>query len=162
MDTAEVTGLNLGIINDNSISYVKSYGYKNARKELIDTSTCFYAASLAKPLFAYIVMQLVDENVIDLDKPLYTYLDKPIPGYESYKDLSGDDRWKLITARHCLSHTTGFPNWRWANPNGNEKLEIFFTPGSRYAYSGEGLVLLQFVIENITHKRLEDLAQERV
>src|SRR5450432_3383641 len=63
MDTAEVTGLCLGIINDNKIAYVKTYGYKNKEKdELIDTATCFYAASLAKPLFAYIVMQLVDEG----------------------------------------------------------------------------------------------------
>jgi CubicO group peptidase (beta-lactamase class C family) len=163
MDTAEVIGLNLGIINDNKIIYVKSYGYKNAAKnELIDTATCFYAASLAKPLFAYLVMQLVDEGLIDLDKPLYTYLRKPIPEYEYYKDLAGDDRWKLITARHCLSHTTGFPNWRWANPHGNKKLEIFFTPGSKYAYSGEGLVLLQMTVEAITGRQLEDLAQERV
>src|SRR4051794_32867099 len=60
MDTAEVMGLSLGIINDNKIAYLKTYGYKNKEKnELIDTATCFYAASLAKPLFAYLVMQLV-------------------------------------------------------------------------------------------------------
>jgi CubicO group peptidase (beta-lactamase class C family) len=100
MYKAEVTGLCPGIINDNKVAYVKSYGYKNAAKsELNDTTTCFYAASLAKPLFAYLVMQLVDEKVIDPDKPLYTYLPKPLPGYENYKDLAGDDRWKLITAR---------------------------------------------------------------
>jgi CubicO group peptidase (beta-lactamase class C family) len=163
MDAAEVTGLTLGIINDNKIAYVKSYGYKNPGKnKWIDTATCFYAASLAKPLFAYLVMQLVDEKVIDPDKPLYTYLPKPLPNYEDYKDLAGDDRWKLITARHCLSHTTGFPNWRWFNPKGNEKLEMYFTPGERYAYSGEGLVLLQMVIETITGRQLEDLAQEKI
>ena len=163
MDAAEVTGLSLGIINDNKIKYIKSYGYKNgAKNEWIDTATCFYAASLAKPLFAYLVMQLADEEKIDLDKPLYTYLTKPLPEYEGYKDLAGDDRWKLITARHCLSHTTGFPNWRWFNPKGNKKLEIYFTPGERYAYSGEGLVLLQMVIENITGRELEELAQEKI
>ncbi|MEJ7676901.1 MAG: serine hydrolase domain-containing protein [Segetibacter sp.] len=163
MDTAEVMGLCLGTINDNKIAYVKTYGYKNKEKnELVDTATCFYAASLAKPLFAYLVMQLVDEGLIDLDKPLYTYLPKPLPEYEDYKDLAGDERWKLITARHCLSHTTGFPNWRWANPHDNKKLEIFFTPGARYAYSGEGLQLLQMVIETITGRQLEDLAQEKI
>ena len=163
MDAAEVTGLSLGIINDNKIKYIKSYGYKNgAKNEWIDTATCFYAASLAKPLFAYLAMQLADEKKIDLDKPLYTYLTKPLPEYEGYKDLAGDDRWKLITARHCLSHTTGFPNWRWFNPKGNKKLEIYFNPGERYAYSGEGLVLLQMVIENITGRELEELAQEKI
>jgi len=111
LDTGEITGLQLGVINSNNLSYVKSYGFKNkAKNELNDTSTCFYAASLAKPLFGYMVMQLVDEGKIDLDKPLYTYLPNPLPGFDNYKDLSGDDRWKLITARDCLDHTTGFPN----------------------------------------------------
>ncbi len=88
MDTAEVTGLCLGIINDNKIAYVKSYGYKNKEKnELNDTATCFYAASLAKPLFVYLVMQLVDEGVINLDKPLYTYLPNLLPEYENYNTL---------------------------------------------------------------------------
>ena len=163
MDTAEVTGLCLGIINENKIVYVKGYGYKNKlRQQWNDTATCFYAASLAKSLFAYLVMRLVDEELIDLDKPLYTYLPKPLPEYEKYKDLAGDERWKLITARNCLTHTTGFPNWRFLNPRGNEKLEIFFTPGTRYAYSGEGLYLLQMVVETITGKQLEDLAQEKI
>ncbi|MEP6948765.1 MAG: serine hydrolase [Ginsengibacter sp.] len=163
MDTAEVSGLGIGIINDNKVAYVKSYGYKNkSENKFNDTATCFYAASLAKPLFAYLVMQLVDEGVIDLDKPLYTYLSKPLPDYENYKDLAGDDRWKLITARECLDHTTGFPNWRQFNPRDNQKLEIFFTPGERYAYSGEGIYLLQFVVETITGKHLEDLAKDKV
>lgn len=163
MDTAEVTGLALGIINDNKIAYVKSYGYKNkATGTLNDTATCFYAASLAKPLFAYLVMQLVDQGKIDLDKPISTYLPKPLPEYELYKDLAGDERWKLITARNCLAHTTGFPNWRDLNPRNNRKLEIFFTPGERYAYSGEGLYLLQLVVETITGRRLDDLAQEMI
>ena len=57
MDTADVPGLQLGIINSNKLSYVKSYGFKDkAKNELNDTSTTFYAASLSKSLFAYIVM----------------------------------------------------------------------------------------------------------
>jgi CubicO group peptidase (beta-lactamase class C family) len=163
LDTAQVTGLSIGIINSNNISYVRSYGYKNKEKnEVNDINTCFYAASLAKPLFAYLVMQLVDEGLIDLDKPLYSYLPKTLPEYDNYKDLAGDARWKLITARDCLEHTTGFPNWREYNPHDNKKLEIFFTPGSRYAYSGEGIYLLQMVVETITKRGLEDLAQEKI
>jgi CubicO group peptidase (beta-lactamase class C family) len=163
MDTADVTGLCLGLIRDNKVVYTKGYGYKNtALHRLNDTATCFYAASLAKSLFAYLVMQLVDERKIDLDKPLYTYLPKPLPSYENYKDLAGDDRWKLITARHCLSHTTGFPNWREMNPHRNNKLEILFQPGAHYAYSGEGINLLQVVVETVTGRKLEDLAREKI
>jgi CubicO group peptidase (beta-lactamase class C family) len=164
MDKGEVTGLCLGIVNDNKPAYIQTYGYKNKPlNENLDTATCFYAASLAKSLFAYLVMQLVDKGVIDLDKPLYKYLPKPLPEYTNYKDLAVDDRWKLITARHCLSHTTGFPNWReYNNPHNNGKLEIFFTPGQFYSYSGEGIELLQMVIEIITGKKLEVLAQENI
>jgi CubicO group peptidase (beta-lactamase class C family) len=163
MDTARVTGLAMGILTDNRVNYIKSYGYKNKTTNgLNDTATSFYGASLAKPLFGYIVLQLVDSGLMDLDKPLYTYLPRPLPEYENYRDLAGDDRWKLITARHCLDHTTGFPNWRQFNPKGNEKLEIFFTPGERYAYSGEGIYLLQFVVETITGRNLEELAREKI
>lgn len=163
MDAAGVTGISLGIVNDNKTAYVKSYGYKNkATNQLSDTATIYYAASFSKSVFAYLVMQLVDKGIINLDKPLYKYLPKPLPEYENYKDLAGDDRWKLITARYCLSHTTGFPNWRQLNPNNNQKLEIFFTPGKRYAYSGEGLYLLQLVIETMTKRKLEDITQEKI
>lgn len=163
MDTAEVTGVCLGIINDNKPVYVKTYGFKDKEKgEKIDTATTFYAASFSKSVFAFMVMHLVQEGKLDLDKPLYQYLPKPIPEYDNYRDLAGDDRWKLITARHCLSHTTGFPNWRSLNPRDNKKLEIFFKPGARYAYSGEGLVLLQLVVETITGKTVEALAKEKI
>lgn len=163
MDNAGVTGLSIGIINDSKVDLVKSYGYRNKAKKLWnDTTTCYYAASLAKPVFAYLVMQLVDKGLINLDTPVYKYLLKPLPEYENYKDLAGDGRWKLITARQCLSHTTGFPNWRQLNPKGNEKLDIFFNPGTRYAYSGEGIYLLQFLVETITNQKLEDLARKQI
>jgi CubicO group peptidase (beta-lactamase class C family) len=163
MDTAHVTGLCLGIIRDGKISYVQAYGYKNKPLgQLNDTATCFYAASFSKAVFAYLVMMLTDEGVIALDRPIYQYLPKPIPEYDNYKDLAGDDRWKLITARECLDHTTGFPNWRQFNPKGNGKLEFFFTPGTRYAYSGEGLYLLQLVVETVTGRPLDSLAREKI
>lgn len=162
-EAAGVTGIAVGIITNDQPAYIKSYGFKNKQLDQVNSAnTSFYAASFSKSVFAYLVMQLVDQHQIELDKPLYQYLPKPLPEYADYKDLSGDDRWKLITARHCLSHTTGLPNWRFLNPNGSGKLEIFFTPGSRYAYSGEGLFLLQFVIETATGKKLEELAQQQI
>ena len=60
----------------------------------------------------------------------------------------------------CLTHTTGFPNWRWFEAD--KKLKIKFDPGTRYAYSGEGLYLLQFVIEQLSGKDYETISQERV
>lgn len=168
MSAAKVTGLGLSIINDNRIVYEKAYGYKNMEsKELLDTSTIFYGASLSKAVFMYLCLVLVEQGLLTLDKPLYQCLDKPLPEYPKYKDLSGDDRWKLITPRMCLSHTTGFANWRFLTAatgkyDRNGKLAIYFMPGSRFAYSGEGYALLQMVVEKITGKNLEELAEKNV
>ena len=90
-----------------------------------------------------------------------------MPEYPRYTDFAGDDRWKLITAAMCLSHTTGFANWRFLDARTGRydrsgKLAIYFTPGSNYAYSGEGYALLQMVIEKITGKSLEELAVKSV
>lgn len=66
----------------------------------------------------------------------------------------------------CMSHTTGFPNWRWVSRTGvfqsEGKIQFYFEPGTAYSYSGEGMQLLQHVIEKITGKGLEQLAREYV
>jgi CubicO group peptidase (beta-lactamase class C family) len=168
MDTANIQGLDLAILNNKKTVFIKSYGYKNKiNVELLDTNTVMYGASFSKAVFAYLTMKLVQEKTIDLDKPLYKYLGKPISGYEYFSDLKSDNRWKLITARMCLSHTTGLPNVRWFHPTTGVEdslgvIKIYFKPGTRYAYSGEGLKLLQLVEEEITNKTIEDLAIEKV
>jgi CubicO group peptidase (beta-lactamase class C family) len=115
-----------------------------------------YGASLTKTVFAYTVMQLVDQHKLALDTPLKDDLDKPLPSYGPhpvypdkygpYKDLADDSRWEKITPRNSLTHSTGFANFWFLEPD--QKLHIHFQPGTRFAYSGEGLILLQFVIEN--------------
>jgi CubicO group peptidase (beta-lactamase class C family) len=161
MQAAKVTGVGLAILNDGKIAYLKGYGQRDtsASKPLTPDSI-MSAASFSKAAFAYLVMQLVQDGVIDLGKPAYQYLSKPLPDYREYKDLAGDDRWKKITPRMLLSHTSGFPNWRRFTPD--QKLHINFEPGTRYAYSGEGIALLQLVVEAATQKSLEDLMQEKV
>jgi CubicO group peptidase (beta-lactamase class C family) len=44
----------------------------------------------------------------------------------------------------------------------DRKLKIYFEPGSRYAYSGEGIQLLQFVVETVTGRPVQDLMHELV
>ena len=161
VEAAHVTGLSVAIINDNRIVYEKSVGFANVEaKKPLRPETVVYAASLTKALFAYLVMQLAGEKIIDLDTPIERYLDKPLPQYEKYKELAADERYKQITPRMLLSHTAGFPNFRFMNEDG--KLDIKFTPGTRYAYSGEGINLLQFVIEAKTGKSIADMMDERI
>ena len=125
-----------------------------------DPLTVFRAASLSKPVFAYLVLMLAAECRIDLDRPLHRYLARPLPDYPEYADLAGDTRYQTITARMALSHRTGFPNWRWQTDDG--KLAVGFAPGQRFRYSGEGYRYLQFVVEQITGRPLDALAHERV
>ena len=161
MEKADVAGLSLAIINNSQISYQKAFGYKDNREGMLNNDqTIFSAASFSKPVFAYLVMILREEGLLDLDRPLYQYLEKPLYEYPAYTDLQNDERYQQITARMVLSHTTGFPNWRFLEPDG--RLKFLFSPGEKYSYSGEGITLLQMVVEEITGSNLEALAQERI
>lgn len=168
MDSARVEGLSIAILNHNIPVYVKAYGYKNKPKnEFLDTATVNYAASLSKAVFAVLVLKLNEQGIIDLDKPLYKYLKNPISHYEDFAELGKDETYKNITARMCLSHTTGLPNIRYIHPTTGEidtlgTLKIYFKPGTRYAYSGEGIKFLQLAIQDITGKDVEELAQELI
>jgi len=161
MEKAGVTGLSCAIINDSEIVYQKAFGVRDAEAGIAnDEETIFAAASFSKPVFAYLVVLLAEEGVIDLDKPLVEYLGQPLPDYPAYADLEGDERYRELTARMVLSHSTGFPNWRFLTEDG--KLSIMFPPGTRFSYSGEGIVLLQMVVEEIIGQNLEALAQEKI
>jgi CubicO group peptidase (beta-lactamase class C family) len=161
MQAAEVPGAGIAIFNHGKIAYMRAYGLRDTEMKVPLTSdSVMTAASLSKAAFATMVMELVKQSMVDLDKPVYQYLPKPLPEYPAYADLTGDERYKLITLRMCLDHTTGFPNLRaFAD---DHKLNINFTPGARFAYSGEGILLAQFVIETVTKKPLNDLMAQYI
>ena len=147
-------GVAVAVIDNGQVVFSKAYGVKNAANEPLQTDTVMYGASLTKSAFGYMVMQLVDEGLFDLDQPISQYLPQPLHSYNSAADarayvpwvgLEGDDRWRNITGRMLLTHSAGFSNFAFDEPDG--KLRIHFDPGSRYAYSGAGILLLQFVLE---------------
>ena len=145
----KIPGISIAIVRDAKIVYHRGLGVKDATTgEKVADDTVFEAASMTKPVLAYVVLRLVDRGVLELDTPLHTYL--------PYEDIAHDDRYKLITARMVLTHRTGFPNWR------SGKLDIKFTPGTQVSYSGEGFVYLGKVVEHLTGKKLVDLCQEEV
>jgi CubicO group peptidase (beta-lactamase class C family) len=158
MKAADVPGVGLALFNHGKIVYLKAYGFRDKEKHLpLTVDSVMSGASFTKAAFAYMVLQLADKGTLDLDKPVYQYLPKPLPEYPNYADLTNDARYKRITARMLLSHASGFPNWRAFEDD--RKLKIHFEPGSRYAYSGEGIDLLQLIVESVTNRPLEELMQ---
>jgi CubicO group peptidase (beta-lactamase class C family) len=161
MGAAEVPGVGIAIFNEGRVAYLKTYGFRDTEKKLPLTGTSVMAAaSLTKVAFTYLVMKLVEARTLDLDKPVQDYLPKPLPDYAAYQDLASDGRYRKITTRMLLSHTSGLPNIRWLNSD--HKLNINFEPGSKYAYSGEGMQLLQLIVETVTKTPLKELMQNRV
>lgn len=144
-------GLAVAVIDDGRVAHVRSFGQRDAAGRPLETNTVMYGASLTKALFAAMSMQLVDEGRLSLDGSIADLLPQPLPaypnerGYGPWRDLAGDERWRQLTPRILLSHRAGFANFAFLEPDG--KLRLHFEPGSRYAYSGEGLILLQFVLE---------------
>jgi len=156
MTHTHAKGMAVAVIDHGKVGYVQAYGIRNAKGDPLATDTVMYGASLTKTVFAYTVLQLVDQGKLNLDTPIKDDLDKPLPSYDPdpvspdkygpYKDLADDPRWERITPRMCLTHSTGFSNFWFIEPD--QKLHIHFEPGTHFSYSGEGLILLQFVIEH--------------
>lgn len=151
MEETGAKGLAIAVIDDGKVVSAQSFGARNAKGERLERKSIMYGASITKTVFSYFVLRLVDEGKLDLDRPIAEMLPKPLPeygnldAYGNWGDLAGDDRWRTITPRIILNHATGFANFADLEPDG--KLRIHFAPGTRYAYSGEGIILLQFAIE---------------
>jgi len=168
MKDGNVPGLAITVFNKNKTVYKRAFGYKRFdTKEPLQTNTNFYGASLSKSVFAVLVMKMAEEKVIELDKPLESYLPQPVYAYgkgtswnQDYTALKEDSLYNKITARMCLDHTSGFPNWRWYEAD--QKIRVLFQPGTAFSYSGEGLCYLQFVLEKMTGKSLEALMEEKI
>src|SRR5574339_450096 len=67
MQATGAQGLALAYIKNGTVVHARAYGKRNAKGAPLETDTIMYGASLTKAAFAYMVMQLVEEGVIDLD-----------------------------------------------------------------------------------------------
>ncbi|MCR5710086.1 MAG: beta-lactamase family protein [Bacteroidales bacterium] len=123
----------------------------------VGEESIFQAASLSKPLFAYIVMRMVDRGEIDLDRPIADYTD--IDRFED-KEMA-----RRLTPRIVLSHQTGLPNWA-TSPSSDEwpqsRIVFRYPADSCFAYSGEGYAFLQRAVESIQGQPLDDIAWREV
>ena len=150
MEHFQVPGASIALVRDGALVHHNNYGSQNAYSgEPVDDDTLFEAASITKAVFAFAVNRMAERGEIDLDRPLHAYL--------PFEEIAHDSRYEKITARHVLSHQTGFPNWRWMNPDG--KIDIKFYPGIQYGYSGEGFEYLGRVVAHIAGEPLETVVR---
>ncbi len=149
MRIAGVPGVAIAVVDRTKPAWSGSFGVKNMlTRAPVREDTLFEAASMTKPVFAYVVMRLADEKRLDLDKPLIAYHPPANPG--------NDSNLERITARHVLEHSTGLPNWS------SEPLVTSQPPGSGFTYSGEAFVWLQMVVEKIMGTSLGSVMQAKL
>lgn len=149
MRIAGVPGVAIAVVERGKLAWSKSFGVRNIlTRDPVRDDTLFEAASMTKPVFAYVVMRLADEKRIDLDAPLVAYRRPANPG--------DDPNLERITARHVLTHATGLPNWA------SEPLVTSSAPGSTYSYSGEAFIWLQMVVETIMGMSLGSVMQAKL
>lgn len=115
------------------------------------------AASLTKPVIAFLVLQLAQAGKIDLQAPVSAYLpdgylhrQKPFAGpNDNPTDLVSPDILARMPVATLLNHTSGLPNWT------SGFLAPDFEPGQRWQYSGEGYLILQRLITAVTGETIE-------
>lgn len=162
---AHVTGAQIAVLNHGQLVWSAAYGLRRKDPPLpMDQGTTTWAASITKSVFATYVMSLVERHEFNLDQPISTQLDKPLNEYEPYKetaaDLVHDPEWPSVTPRMLLSHSSGLANFAFIEPD--KRMHLRFKPGSQFLYSGEGINLVQFVIEQKFHKPLDQLMQQAI
>ncbi len=122
-------------------------------------------ASIAKPMTAVAIMQLVEKGLIDLDAPIQNY-------YSSFPHKEKGD----ITTRQLLTHTAGISQYQSTQEVENttnyasleEAVTVFsdrpllFEPGSDFFYTTYGYVILGRIIEEVAGMSYEQYMQENI
>lgn len=175
LEQQKMTGLSLAVVDNYEVVYTTQSGFKEFGKpDPIDVDTMFSTASISKPIFATLVLMLVEQGKMDLDKPINGYLKRwKLPESELTKN-------NPVTLRALLSHSAGTSQGGFADfylgdelptlidslngklPRYDAPLTVKFEPGTDWQYSGGGYVLAQVAVEDTTGKSLAELAQTMI
>ncbi|OXS25297.1 MAG: hypothetical protein BI182_16820 [Acetobacterium sp. MES1] len=152
----------IAIMENGKIVYEEGFSKANrlAAKD-VDAHTQYNIGSVSKVFTAAAIMQLVESGQLELDKPVVDYL----PEF-----TMKDDRYRQITVRMLLNHTSGLPGTMLANGFATEKDPDFLTnfmaylansqlkddPGLVSVYCNDGFTLAEVLIEKISGQRYAD------
>lgn len=156
-------GISYGIIIDTALVYKGSIGFASlADSTPVTLSTAFRAASMTKSLTALAILRLRDEGKLCLDDQVHKYL----PELKDLRYLTTDA--PVLTIRHLLTHTGGFPqDDPWADrqlETTEEELDSIIAegvsmsnvPGITYEYSNLGYTLLGRIIRAVTGESYQE------
>ena len=150
--------------------FVFSEGFAMAdrgRSLPVESKTLFNIGSISKVYCATAIMVLVDEGKVDLDKPVTHYL----PEF-----TMADERYKSITVRMLLNHSSGLPGGSYANSFGIQYNESFLPdtlktlaqsrlkhePGEMSVYCNDGFSLAEMIVERVSGQKFTQFLSERV
>ena len=142
----------------------------------VDPATLFQVASLSKWIAAWAVMTLVESGKVDLDAPVSRYLTRwHLPASKFNNDG--------VTVRRLLSHTAGLTDGLGfagfppgvdipsledtlkhpdTSPGHSGVIRVGAQPGAGWQYSGGGYLILQLLIEEVTHESFEGYVQRAI
>ena len=163
----QIPGMSVAVIQEGKPLLVKGYGIANLEHSVPATEkTVYEIASVGKTFTAFVVMMLVEEGTIELDRAIAHYLDNLPP------------TWHSVKVQHILSHQSGLPNYTnvdnyWQDIIRYElsqteiidlvrNLPLLFQPGEYYSYDNTGYYLLGMMLEKLTNQSYADLMQERL
>ncbi len=175
MQQHQVPGMSIAIIENNQIIWTKGFGLKQVgSKDQVDTNTVFSVGSVSKVAAAVATLRLVAQQKLELDKDVNQYLSQWKVPQNRYT------RKQAVTLRHLMSHTAGFNVHGFGDfqpgaklpttldtlngraPAKHDALEVEFTPGSQFRYSGGGTTVEQLIIEETTKQDFVSATQNLV
>lgn len=169
MKAIGLPGLALGIVQGDQIVYLQGYGRADPTGRAVTAQTPFRLASLAKPVTALAIMQLVEAGNVELDAPVQRYL--------PYFQLADEEAAARLTVRHLLNQTSGL-----SRLTGDEQFPsqaaLAWTPeqrvrelrdnvptdpvGTTYQYSNVNYVILALIVEAAAGQPFEQYVQEQI
>jgi len=167
-DDKKIPGFAIAVVQNGDIVYSKAFGVKNIQtREKMKTQSLFHQASVTKTFVATAIMQFVEQGKIKLDDPVIKYL--------PYFKLA-DERYKTITIRQMLAHTSGMPDvsdYEWDKPVYDDgalekyvgKIQnetLLFKPGTDAKYSNMAYDVLGDLIAKVSGITFADYVQTNI
>lgn len=161
MNRYDIPGVGVSIIEEGTIIYTNTFGYANVEEEVLLTQdSILRTESISKTITAYLVMILVDQDVLSLDTPIKNYIDIDVP----------DD----VTLHMLLTHQSGLaigpfslhysPYEEMPSLRAHliDTISFVNEPGETFSYSNVGYNLIQYVIESVTNKTFNEVVKQYI